>query len=227
MKRKNDEQIFYQVIEYFIQEIKAGNLSKGDKIPTERHLVEILGIGRNSIREALKILDIVGILDRKQGDGTYIRKEFDNWFSEPMSIAVMLSDMSKNEVFEFRNMIEVEIATLAADRITDAEIEDLKACYEIMIGVDDEVINAKYDKKFHRILAKASQNIIIINSYNAMDYLLDLFIYDIRKVAFNNMGKELVINVHKDILEAISNRNSKDAREAMKKHMDIIKTYYR
>jgi len=223
---KEEKPIYFQVIEYINQQVDLGLLRKGDKIPTERQLVEILGIGRNSIREALKILDIIGIIDRRQGDGSYIREEFDNWFSEPMSIAFMLSDTNKKEIFEFRNMIEVEIATLAAQRITDEEIEELKTCYDELCRKNDQLESTKYDKEFHSLLAKASKNMIIMNAYNAMDYMLDQFIYDIRADAFKHEGKDLALNIHQDIYEAVINRNSKEAREAMKKHMDVIRRYY-
>lgn len=126
------KQIHYKVIEYIQTEVEEGRLLKGDKIPSEREMVDILGIGRNSIREALKILDILGIVDRRQGVGSYINDSFDSWFSKPMSVAIMLSETSKNEIFEFRNMIEVKIAKLAADRITEEEIGELTACYEKM-----------------------------------------------------------------------------------------------
>ena len=226
MITKEDKPIYFKVIEYIKKQVESGQLLKGDKIPTERQLVELLGIGRNSIREALKVLDTIGIVDRRQGDGSYIREEFYNWFSEPMRIAFMLSETNKKEIFEFRNMIEVEIATLAAQRITDEEIEELKVCHDKLIEKNEEQINAKYDKIFHSLLAKASKNMIIINSYNAMDYMLDQFIYNIRVDAFNNEGRELASRIHHDIFEAIIHRNPKLAREAMKKHMDVIRRYY-
>ena len=227
MLDNKNKKVYHQVIDYISKEIDEGKLGKGDKIPTERKLVEVLGIGRNSIREALKILDIIGLVERRQGDGTYIKEEFDNWFSEPMSIAFMLSDSSKNEIFEFRNMIEVEIATLAAKRITDDEIYELKNCLLKLIDINNETEKVKYDKKFHSLIAKASKNLIIINSYNAMSYMLDLFIYDIRTIIFDTEGDAVSKKLHKDIFDAIASRNSKDAREAMKRHMDIIKRYFK
>lgn len=221
-----NKQAYEMVIEYIGQQVEEGNLCKGYKIPTERKLVEILGIGRNSIREALEILEIIGIVDRKQGDGTYIKDEFDSWFSGPMSIAFMLSDTDKNEIFEFRNMIEVEIATLAAERITDDEIKVLKNCYDKLINRNDEIINAKYDNKFHGLLARATKNTIIINSYNAMEYMMNMLIYDIRAKGILSEGYELMVRIHKDVFEAVVNRDSETARKAMKSHMDSVRKYH-
>ncbi|SHI51626.1 GntR family transcriptional regulator, transcriptional repressor for pyruvate dehydrogenase complex [Dethiosulfatibacter aminovorans DSM 17477] len=226
MNNSKDKQAYEHVIEYIGQQVEEGRLKKGDKIPTERKLVEILEIGRNSIREALEILDMLGIVERRQGSGTYIRKDFDSWFSGPMSIAFMLSDTGKHEIFEFRNMIEVEMATIAAERITDDEIEELKDCYEKLINIDDEFINAKYDNKFHSLLARATKNIILINSYNAMEYMMDMLIYDVRTRGILSEGKDLLVRIHREVCEAVVERNPVEAREAMKRHMTEVRKYF-
>ena len=226
-EKTRDKKVYEKVIEYIELQVNQGLLKKGDKIPPERHLVEILGIGRNSIREALKILNIIGLLERRQGDGTYIRESFDEWFSEPMSIAFLLSENSRNEIFEFRNMVEVEIATLAAERITQGELDTLAKCYNHMLRVVDEVESAKYDKLFHYTLAKASKNLIIISSYNAMSRMMDLFIHDIREEVFQASGEDLVRAIHQEVFEAMMMKDPVKARKAMKGHMDVIKNFYK
>lgn len=222
--RKN---VYYQLIDYIKNEVCEGRLGKGDKIPPERKLTEILGIGRNSVREALKILDIVGLVERRQGDGTYIKEYFDDWFSEPMSIALMLSETSKDEIFEFRDMIEIEIAVLAAERITDDEIEELKRCFDLYMDSSNELESSKYDKQIHYIIAKASKNPIIINTYNAMSYMLDLFLHDIRSIVHEKEGKDILYKMHKDVVDSVINRDPLKAGISMKMHMDIVRKNYR
>lgn len=222
-----DKKVYEKVIEYIDSQVNQGLLKKGDKIPPERQLVEILGISRNATREALKILTIVGLLERRQGDGTYIRESFDECFSEPMSIAFLLSENRRDEVFEFRNMVEVEIATLAAERITKSELQALTDCYQNLVNAVDEVESVKYDKLFHYIIAKASKNLIIISSYNAMSQMMDLFIHDIREEAFQGSGEDFVSSIHKEVFESIYAKDSPRARKAMKSHMDTIKKFYK
>ncbi len=226
MSAKESKPVYLQVIEYISGQVEQGILKKGDKLPTERSLVEILGVGRNSIREALKVLEIIGIVERRQGAGTYIKADFSDWFTKPMCFAFMLSETKKKEIFQFRNMIEVEIATLAAVRITKDELTELEDCYRQLIETEDQGASAKHDKNFHSILAKASKNIVIINAYNAMDCMLDLFIYDIRSQAYTDAGKELSVKIHREILDAIVERDAKRARQAMKQHMDVVRRYY-
>ena len=226
MKHDADKQVYLQVIEYIGDLIDQGELKKGDKIPPERHLVEQLGVGRNSIREALKVLDIIGIVNRIQGSGTYIREEFDNWFSEPMYISFMLTDNSMNEIFEFRNMIEIEIATLAAERISDEQIRELEECYRVFDSDADEVVKTEYDIKFHHILVKASNNIIIMSSYNAMNYMLNVFIYNLRISAYSDVDKQLIFSIHENLYHAMRDRDPVRARAAMKEHMEVVKKYF-
>lgn len=227
MLKSTKKNVYYQLIEYIKTEVNEGRLGMGDKIPSERKFVEILGIGRNSVREALKILDIVGLVKRRQGDGTYIKEKFDDWFSEPMSIAFMLSDTSKDEIFEFRNMIETEIAVLAAERITDKEIEELKNCFDMYVNSVNESESSKYDKEIHYIIARASKNPIIINSYNAMSYMLDLFLHDIRSIVHEKEGKSVLYKMHKDVVDAVINKDPIEAENAMKAHMNIVKKNYK
>jgi GntR family transcriptional repressor for pyruvate dehydrogenase complex len=217
---------YFQVLNYLIENIKTNNIKKGSKLRTERELSELLGVSRASIREAIKILDIIGLVEKKPKSGTYVRKEFEEWYVEPISIMFKLSGVSQKDVYEFRKMIEVEVATLAAEKINDEEIEELKKCFSKMIFSDNEFERVIYDKKFHYILVKASRNSIILNSYNAMAPMLDIFTTDIRTVVIDKEGEEAVKKLHENIFYAIVDRNVEKAKEAMKVHMDMINKYF-
>jgi GntR family transcriptional repressor for pyruvate dehydrogenase complex len=217
---------YFQVLNYLIENIKTNNIKKGSKLRTERELSELLGVSRASIREAIKILDIIGLVEKKPKSGTYVRKEFEEWYVEPISIMFKLSGVSQKDVYEFRKMIEVEVATLAAEKINDEEIEELKKCFSKMIYSDNEFERVIYDKKFHYILVKASRNSIILNSYNAMAPMLDIFTTDIRTVVIDKEGEEAVKKLHENIFYAVVDRNVEKAKEAMKVHMDMINKYF-
>jgi GntR family transcriptional repressor for pyruvate dehydrogenase complex len=131
-----------------------------------------------------------------------------------------------NDVLEFRRMIEVEVATLAAQKITDREIEILTECYEKMFSDISEVEKAKYDKMFHGTIVKAAKNQIILNAYNAMSPMLQIFTLDIRSQVVNNEHEGILEEIHRDIYEAIAERNVEKARISMQIHMEtIIKNY--
>ncbi len=225
--KSKTKKVYQQVIDYIGNLILEDNLKKGDKLPTERELSKKLGISRNSIREALKTLDVTGLVDRRQGDGTFIKKEFDNCLTEPLSIVFMLEKIQKREILEFRNMVEIKTVSLAAERITDAELNEIEEIYEHLKNEKDEEISSKYDKKFHYLIAKASKNLVILNCYNVMSSLLDAFISDIRFKVLEQEGKrERVIVLHKDILESLKNRDPIKAANSMERHMKVINSYY-
>jgi GntR family transcriptional repressor for pyruvate dehydrogenase complex len=226
MLKGDSNKTYFQVMEYLTDKIRKKNLKKGDNMPTERDLAEYLGVSRAAIRESYKILNIVGLLRSVPSQGTFIKDEFDEWLMEPMSIILKLSDTSMMDVLEFRKMIEVEVATLAAEKITDGEIELLTDCFHKMVSDIDEAKKAEYDKKFHVIIVKAARNQIILNAYNAMSPMLRIFTLDIRSVVVRNEYEGILEDLHRNIYEAIASRNIEKARSTTQEHMDTILNNY-
>lgn len=226
MIKADANKTYYKVMEYLVERIRFNRIKRGDKLPTERELAEELEVSRAAIRESYKILSIVGLIENRPGSGTYIKDEFDEWPEGPMAIVLKLTDTTTDDVLEFRRMIEVEISTLAAERITEAEIEKLKECYGEMLNADGEVEKSKLDKSFHYLIAKASKNSIILNAYNAMAPMIQLFTYNIRHRVLENESEDILETLHRDIYESIINRDREKARNSMKTHMDMINKYY-
>ncbi|WP_097025717.1 FadR/GntR family transcriptional regulator [Clostridium peptidivorans] len=214
--------VYEQVIEQIKGMITNGVLKKGDRLPSERELVEQLGISRASIREALRSLEIIGLIESKQGEGNFIRENFDNTLFEPLSIMFMLNDCKVEEIFELRKVIEIETAALAAKKITDEEINGLQILTNNMKISEDEDERVKYDAKFHYTIAKASRNFLILSILNTVASLIDSFIKDARKNIINNQLKDNIDNDHEEILNALREHNSDKASESMRKHMNLI-----
>ncbi len=226
MFSEKSNKTYHQVIAYLIEQIREQKIKKGDKLPTERELSASLNVSRASVREAYKTFHVLGLVVNRPGSGTYVREEVDEWLNEPMKIVFKLFGIKMEEVFEFRKMIEVETATLAAESITDSELIQLTECYEKMLNVESEFEKSKYDKKFHYIIAKASRNHIIFNSYNAMSSMLEAFTYDIRAMVLQMEGEDILEKIHMDIYRAIMNRDKENARKSMKAHMNMISKYF-
>ena len=87
-----------QVIEVIKDKIKKGKIKKGDKLPSEREMAESLGLSRASVREALRALEVIGLIESIQGAGNYIRTNFDNSLIEPLSLMFMLQESSVKEM---------------------------------------------------------------------------------------------------------------------------------
>lgn len=220
--------VYEQVIEQIKSMIVDGNLKKGDKLPSERELVEHLQVSRTSIREALRALQIIGLIECRQGEGNYIRNNVENSLFEPLSIMFMLQESTPAEIIEIRKILEVETAALAAQRISDEGLDSIEILIKAFKGSNNESDNVKIDKKFHYEIAQASRNFLIVNILNAISSLMDSFIKEARKrILVDENNREVLSKQHEDIYEALRAHNSKKAAEAMKKHLDFANEYYK
>lgn len=218
--------VYEQVIEQIKCMIIDGTLKRGDKLPSERELVEHLQVSRTSIREALRALQIIGLVECKQGEGNYIRQKFENSLFEPLSMMFMLQESNPTEIIEVRKIIEVETAAIAAKRIKPDELERLEILVKAFESSKNEDDNVKADKKFHYEIAQSSENILILNILNAISGLMDSFIEDARKkIIVNEENIEVLAKQHWDIYEALKDHNSEKAADAMKRHLDFTNDY--
>ncbi len=139
--------------------ILSGELKPGDRLPPEKELSEALGLSRSSLREAVKALEIIRVLDVRRGDGTYVTSLTPSLLLDAMSFVVDLhQDASVLELFEVRRILEPEAAALAAARITPVDVAHLRTLLSQVDGgtsVDDLVA---HDVVFHRSIAELSGN---------------------------------------------------------------------
>ena len=220
--------VYEQVIEQIKQMIADGSLKKGDKLPTERDLVERLQVSRTSIREALRALQIIGLVECRQGEGNYINNELENSLFEPISMMFMLQQSNPIEILEVRRVNEVETARMAAEKITNEELENLKILLKTFNNIKNEEDNSIIDKQFHYEIAKASKNFLLASILNAISSLMDSFIKDARKkILLVEDNFEVLTKQHWDIYEALKNHNPQKAAEAMEKHLDFTAKYYK
>lgn len=218
--------VYEQVIDQIKDMIDKGTLKKGDKLPSERGLVEQLQVSRASIREALRALEVIGLIECRQGEGNYIKSSFQDNLFEPLSIMFMLEGSSKEEIWELRKIMEVEASGLAAKRITSEQLKELEEIIQRFINCEDEDTNAEIDKEFHYKIAECSGNVLIFNILRTVSTLVDHFIKDARKLILIQQGnKEILFSQHKDIYLSMEKHSSVDARKAMREHLDFANKY--
>lgn len=219
--------VYEQVIIQIKKMVADETLQRGDKLPSERELSARLKVSRASIREALRALQVIGLIECKQGEGNFIKKNFENSLFEPLSVMFMLNKSTTNEILELRRVIEIETAALAAKSITDEELIELKEILDKMRSSSDEELKVRLDKEFHYKIAKASRNFLIVTILNTISSLIDSFIKGARKKILDNIDNEGVIEEqHKFIYDALKNHNAQEAAVIMRKHMDLINEYF-
>ena len=218
--------VYEQVIDQIKDMIDKGTLKKGDKLPSERNLVEQLKVSRASIREALRALEVIGLIECRQGEGNYIKASFQDNLFEPLSIMFMLEGSNPEAIWELRKIMEVEAAGLAAKRITDEQLKELKEITQRFMNCEDEDINAEIDKEFHYKIAECSGNVLIFNILKTVSTLVDHFIVDARKLILAQEGnKEILFSQHNEIYLSMEKHSSAAARKAMREHLDFANKY--
>lgn len=218
--------VYEQVIDQIKDMIYKGKLKKGDRLPSERSLVEQLQVSRASIREALSALEVIGLIECRQGGGNYIKTSFADNLLEPLSIMYMLEGSNPQEIWELRQTMEVEAVGLAASRINDVQLKELKGLLSSFSIDEDESYNAEIDKQFHYKIAECSGNILIYNILKTVSALVEDFIKDIRRTILTDKENwDVLFSQHKEIYMAIERRNSDDAHQAMRRHLDYANTY--
>src|SRR3954451_10789960 len=128
-----------QIAARVIRLITERRLQPGDRLPPERELAQAMGVSRSSLREALRALSLLGVTEMRQGDGTYLTALDPEALMRPFGLVLALGDGQMKELFEARRVIELGLAALAAGRIDDLTLEELRRCVrDSAAAVDDE-----------------------------------------------------------------------------------------
>ena len=121
-----NKKVYEKVIEQIQDSIFRGEFKNGDKLPSERELSEQMGVSRTSIREAIRVMETMGIIESKQGEGNFICSNINKSLIEPLSLLFKLNNGSWHEVIELRQALELEAVKFASERITKYEAMELE-----------------------------------------------------------------------------------------------------
>lgn len=211
-----------QIVEQIKQSIVEGHLKKGDKLPSEQELVDLYQVSRPTIRDAIKFLSASKLIYTKPGakGGHFITdispQTFIDDFSNYINISLVLEGFSINELTEYRRMIEIKTCSLAAERRTE---QDLKELRNLVPNPNDSLSDLEYfdrDFEFHRALAKATYNsLIIITTEAIINVVKPMFQF----VHGTNELKEKLAYELNDIYQVIEQGDSKLAEEKMAYHL--------
>ncbi len=200
--------------------IVRGEWAVGMKIAPERDLTNQLGVGRSSIREALKALEVMGLVESRPGDGTYVcdRSRF---FSGPLLWAITSNSAGEvRELIEARRVIETELCGLAAERATADDLKKLGHLLDEMeAGLDDQDRFLSADLDFHVALARSADNRILMN---ALEMIRNLMRQWIRQALLVPEVPEEALAQHKAIFMGIAKRNPQQATDAMRAHLGAM-----
>jgi DNA-binding FadR family transcriptional regulator len=205
------------VIEKIRQLVKNGQLKPGDKLPNETELSRIFGTSRGPIREAVKALVALGVLDIKRGDGTYISVSSARTAVDRLLFQILLGKTDQKELRELRCMMELGMVDVILQNAQPEDIRELEAANSAMEQLihseskDPKEITRK-DLAFHKIMGRSTRNSLVERIY---DFTLELFSASIEKTHMMQEAGDVSIRVHTAIIEGIRERNKDKTTSAI------------
>jgi GntR family transcriptional repressor for pyruvate dehydrogenase complex len=197
--------------------ISSGELHPGAKLPPERELARRFAVNRASIRQALKALDIMGIVVQRVGDGTYLTMDASTTLRAPLDFLILVDGISFQELFEGRRIVEPELAARAALRRTEEDLEDMEKAVSAMErrpDADAEEL-AEQDLRFHEIIWRASGNRVCQRMFSSLHRALSRSL----SVTTRLRDEGMPVAAHREICAAIRAADGDRARVSMYEHL--------
>lgn len=232
-KKIKPKKIYEEVTETIYEMIRNGQLKPGQRLDSVQQLAENFQVGRSAVREALTSLRAMGLVEMKQGEGTFI-KEFDtDQITFPLSTAILMNKEDIANLLEVRKIIELGTAAAAAKRRTDQQLEAMeKALEEMKTSNGNEELGEGADLQFHLTIAEASQNSLLLNLMNHVSGMTEEAMKETRRVwLFSKQTTlEKLAEEHFAIYKAVKEKDEEQARKFMKIHLEnveaVIQKYY-
>ncbi len=214
VKRKED--LTAKLLATFKQLISEGTLHPGVRLPAERDLATNLKVSRGSLRQALKMLEVMGVVSQRVGDGTYLNAAAPSILAEPMEFLILLDGITMEELMDARLIVEPELAARAAGRATPARIAQLresltrmKACR----GRHPELIEE--DLRFHQIIFQMAENRVC----SVMFSIVHQSLHKLMEITSQMVELEHTLRLHNRIVQAIRRQDPDEARARMHAHL--------
>ena len=223
LEPKVGRRLYEDIVQQFHVLIREGELQHGARLPSERAMAEQFKVSRSSVREAIRSLELRGLVVTKRGSGTFINtQDLDS------VVALLASTLSSgpgaldtlDDIFEMRHVLEPQIAAMAALRANPEEVAKLT---EILEEQERQISNGETgvdaDTAFHFALATATHNAALIKVVSAVEDILSRS----RNQTLQTPGRpSLSLASHRRILESIKQRDSEEARRAMDHHLTVV-----
>ena len=213
-----------RIYEEIVRQVKAliaeGRLKSGDQLPPERDLAAQFKVSRTSVREALRTLESLGLIEIRPGEGTFVRKVSVESLIEPLAHVILSQREAVGELFEARRLLEPALAGLAARRATQDDLLEMERILEEQAKeVAAGLTGLAQDAAFHASIAASVRNRAITRIVNA---LMDLLTQS-REESLQTPGRPTRSHQdHRRILDAIRRRDEAGARRAMLDHLNAV-----
>lgn len=211
------------IVEQVVDLISRDVLKPGDRLPSERELCKRLGVGRSSLREALRSLAVMGIIDGRVGDGTFVSNNNKRYLEKTLQWGLLLDRKRVQDLIETRLMLESQTAFLAAQRVTTENIDAIEETLrgmEASIAAPDKYL--EFDLQFHLTIARATQNSILYSLLSMIrGYLQEWIKGSLAEPSTEGTDTRAKLSLleHQKILDALRRGEADQAQRAMTEHI--------
>ncbi len=211
------------VAQQLLEEIRSKQLEPGTKLPSERDLMNALGVGRSSIREAINGLTMLGAVEVRHGQGAFVTAEA-NGIAPSRAIALAMARGVTRELFEARRLVEMETARRAAERRTETDLVEIsKAISDHQLAVVEGVSAVEPAVRFHVEIAEAAHNEVLAGFVGSFAQLLGQRGPILEEV---DGYREWEIEQHRSVYEPVNDGDPELASERMRAHLDAVVDYH-
>lgn len=231
LERPRKVTVVEAIVEQLVRQIQAGKLKPGERLPSERQLIEMLGVSRSSVREALQGLVVMGLVDSRHGQGSFVSQGITRLLPnlDGPALPLSLQRAMRLHLIEARRTVECPVAELAAARATEEGLARMRRAFA---SYRDLILASAYPQafagphlEFHLGLAELAQNPFFPP---VVETLLRAIPQGLRESEFNTLGEEELrailrteIALHEAIMTAVERADPAAARAAMEEHMDF------
>jgi GntR family transcriptional repressor for pyruvate dehydrogenase complex len=208
-----------RLIAAFKQLISEGSLNPGCRLPAERELAESFGVARSTLRQALKVLETMGVISQRVGDGTYLNPAAASILGQSMEFLILLDGISFQELMEARLVVEPELAARAAERATPADIAELARVHRAMReSKGDEVRFVENDVLFHQTIFRIAGNRIC----SILFTIIHQSVHRLVALTAQMVDPDHTLSLHRRVLAAIRKNDPEGARQRMIEHLQDV-----
>jgi DNA-binding FadR family transcriptional regulator len=201
---------------------RAADLEPGDTLPAERALLEELGVGRSTLREALRLLELQGVLRIRSGPGggPVVAQPDHGPLADTLSVALQATDSTVGELIKARGFLEAALARLAASAADEQDLAALRTSVLDLAGsLEEEERFLQENLTFHAACAAAAHNHILALFHASLEQISDGHVMG---VTYGLRDRKTIVRAHDRIVQAIAARDPDAAAEAMRAHMDAF-----
>lgn len=215
-----ENKAYLNVVQYIKNEIQQDRLRVGNKLPTEREMSAQLGFSRNSIREALRTLSSLGIIESRQGSGNYLSDDISHFFSESFEMMALVNRVKPLDISQMRRALEIQAFSQIVYNISSEDVAQLKETLNLL-SLSSGEDQSRIDFHFHLQLIELSGNTLMACTCQALSNSFQTNVTDNLNLLPDSQ-KQITMKAHNDIVSALADHDMNAGIQAINIHYDIV-----